>query len=272
MKIINAFKAISAISIFSLGFWCSNATSKDCGGFNKTWLDDQTLVNYWVTQAQVDHFWKFMGYNNKYWKDNGFQNWRDVNAGVGRAVAASWLLLFGDFNNYPKKTNDFSGDLLHYAFNYVAKHTWDLRYSCDTKLLGYAERHFWDESDDYLIIYKAGMALYPVQRAAVILHEARHLDVGYWGGHLDDCNGGTDNCDYAYGTESTSFFVAGDGYPGAYTYELAWLHQYTQRGFEISPNFTRRMACDQANSVAAHGFKKPPNYFCDNSKFPIKPY
>jgi hypothetical protein len=154
-------------------------------------------------QEFVNWAWQAYGFQNNYWDDGfGYEDPCNRDLPLNRTMNALWVLCYSaeDYNN-----DEYSNNCLHWARRYTWNQIDSLRSRCgDGSLIGEAGGSNVDLFLGFWYEYNA------VSRAAILLHEARHL------------GGKSHNAQFPAGS------VYGEGEDGAdstWDYEGAWMYE-----------------------------------------------
>lgn len=215
-------------------------------------------VNGWCFQEWVNYFWNAYDFDKGDWDQGfGFSNACDTRLPLGRTFNGIYVLNYADGPS-GKSRNDFSGSILHWGGNYSMREIDELDARCGTAKRAYTRWGIIIDNYTELYIpffYNENV----VERAATILHEARHAD---WCGHngndgSNSCPSGSDSCD-----ESFSNGCSGIGSPsgrGASGYQALWLWWFTVDADTITGTSTRKdFARDEANRIFSTMFDIDP--------------
>jgi hypothetical protein len=206
-------------------------------------------VGNWCSQGWVNYFWDAYDFDKSDWDNGfGFTNACDRRRPLGRTFNAIYVLNYADGPG-GKSRNDYSGSILHWGGNYSMREIDELDASCETNARASTRWGFLIDNYTRLkrpFFYSENV----VERAATILHEARHAD---WCGHNGNdgsnrCSARSDSCD-----ESFTNGCGGVGSPsgrGAVGYQAVWLWWFTFSADAITGTPTRRQfARDEANRI-----------------------
>ena len=215
---------------------------------NKELSGDNYYGQFICREELVDYFWYAYGFagNKDYW-DDGF-GWHDccnTDQPLGRTYNACYLLTYSaeDYRN-----ESWDGPCLNWARRYVRKYIDDLRSRCSN---GTARATaFWGCQDDRVELY---MGFFynscVVDRASILLHEARHMAAGK--------------------LHSAEFpphsFLSGTGadpsweYKGAYMYQVLYLWWFSAEG-KRTTSATRQRAKDMGNLYLDNYFAVRPGF------------
>ena len=154
-------------------------------------------------QEFVDWAWQAYGFQNNYWDDGfGYEDPCNRNLPLNRTMNALWVLCYSadDYNN-----DEYSNNCLHWARRYTWNQIDTLRSLCgDGTLIGQASGSNVDLFLGFWYQYNT------VSRAAILLHEARHI-----GGKSHDAQ-----------FPAGSVYGAGeDGADSTWGYEGAWMYE-----------------------------------------------
>ncbi len=209
----------------------------------------EARVGNWCSQNWVDYFWDAYDFDRGDWDNGlGFDNACDRRRPLGRTFNAIYVLNYADGPG-SKSRNDYSGSILHWGGNYSMREIDELDASCQTNARATTQWGFLIDNDTRLkrpFFYSENV----VERAATILHEARHAD---WCGHNGNdgsnrCPSRSDSCD-----ESFTNGCGGVGSPtgrGAVGYQAVWLWWFAFSADNITGTLTRRQfARDEANRI-----------------------
>ncbi|QQO53705.1 MAG: hypothetical protein N838_10410 [Thiohalocapsa sp. PB-PSB1] len=200
-------------------------------------------------QAYIDFFWFNYGFNGnkKYW-DDGF-GWHDccnTSKPLARTFNALYLLNYSaeDYMN-----ESWDSPILNWGCRYARNKLNDLRSKC-------GDGSAWAKHFDYWI-FGSHVELYMgffysesvVERAATLIHEARHEDKGH-------------NANFPSG----SVFGAGNsgadsswGYKGAWMYDALYLWWFYAAGTRTTSAMKQR-ARQRGNLIIDNAFATHPGY------------
>ena len=153
-------------------------------------------------QEFVDWAWGAFGFQNNYWDDGfGYEDPCNRDLPLNRTMNALWVLCYSadDYQN-----DDYGNNCLHWARRYSWNQIDSLRSLCGDGLIGEASGSNVDLFLGFWYDYNA------VSRAAILLHEARHI-----GGPSHDAT-------------FPSGSVYGEGEDGAnstWDFEGAWMYE-----------------------------------------------
>jgi len=182
-------------------------------------------VNFgsWCQQGWINFYWSQHGMYQEAWDEGfGYHDPCNLSLPLGRTFNALQVL------NYAApvdatSTGDFSGNILRWGGNFAIREIDELTASCSTASRAYTVyAPFVNHYTELRLpaFYNENV----VQRAATILHEARHAD--YCGHNGNDgfnpCPSGSDSCDESFDNgcwESTG--------RGATGYQALWLWWFT---------------------------------------------
>ena len=194
-------------------------------------------------QEFLDWAWKAFGFENKYWKDGfGYNAACNRSLPLNRTMNAIWVLCFSaeDYDN-----DAYDTDCLHWARRYCWNQIDNMRAFCgDGSAVASASGSNVDLFLDFWYDYDV------VGRAAILLHEARHL-----GGKSHDAD-----------FPSGSIFGAGNsgadsswGYKGAWKYEVLYLWWFYAEGRRTTQAL-RDKAKQDANVYIDNAFATHPGF------------
>lgn len=154
-------------------------------------------------QEFVDWAWQAYGFQNNYWDDGfGYEDPCNRDLPLNRTMNALWVLCYSaeDYNN-----DEYSNNCLHWARRYTWNQIDSLRSRCgDGSAIGEASGSNVDLFLGFWYEYNV------VSRAAILLHEARHI------------GGKSHNAQFPAG----SVYGAGaDGADSTWGFEGAWMYE-----------------------------------------------
>ncbi len=185
--------------------------------------------------------------NNTWDEEFGYYYECSDNRPFKRMINALFILEHA--SSTPNPTGDYSGGVIHWAWDYIKRETPEFEGSCSTNGAGYYSAGWWPWGDEYIALR---LPLWPhsvVVRSSIILHEARHAG-GYSHNASDSSCPAGGSCDSHY------------GYHGANTIEVQWLAQY-YRGGNIADAYLRGRAWLYANLILETGYAQCPNVLLD---------
>ena len=199
-------------------------------------------------QDMIDYFWYNYGFsgNHHYWDDGfGFHDCCNTSKPLGRTFAALWCLNYSadDYMN-----ESWNSPILNWGCRYTRNELDDLRSRCGD---GSAIATSFRSSNDRVELYLGFWYTEPVvERAATLLHEARHQ------------GGKGHNADFPAG----SVFGGGDpgadttwGYEGAWMYDALWLWWFYAEGVRTTSAIKER-ARQRGNLIIDNAFETHPGY------------
>ena len=153
--------------------------------------DNNTSGDAWyaplITYDMVKWFWETYGFKSDNWANMGYEDWPNPDLPLLRTFNACYCLEYSaeDYMNdgyfIPLASFPFvlPNRFLNWAGRYVRdNNAEDLRSECYNSS-AYATT-WWGAWDDRIELYKSFYYdLSVVERAAVLVHEARHMDTGY---------------------------------------------------------------------------------------------
>ena len=209
----------------------------------------EVRVGGWCSQNWVDYFWDAYDFDKGDWDNGfGFSNACDLRRPLGRTFNAIYVLNYADGPS-GKSRDDYSGSILHWGGNYSMREIDELDASCETNARATTRWGFLIDNYTRLkrpFFYSENV----VERAATILHEARHAD---WCGH--NGNDGSNRCPARSESCDESYYdgCGGIGSPsgrGAVGYQALWLWWFTVSADSITGTTARKQfARDEANRI-----------------------
>jgi hypothetical protein len=212
-------------------------------------LDPPVMAGFWCTQPWIDFYWDAYDFDKGDW-DQGF-GWEDAcnrRLPLARTFQAIQILNYASPNE-PTTTGDFNGNILRWGGNYTIREFDELDARCGD---GTARaRTHWGGFDDYTELFLPFFYNEnSVERAATLVHEARHAD---WCGHngndgSNKCPAGNDSCDEKY-LDGCGGFASPSG-RGADGYQVLWLWWYAfEADAQHSSSTMKAWARDEANRI-----------------------
>ena len=226
----------------------SLAQAADCNTTRDT--EPAVQMGFWCSQPWVDFYWDAYDFDKGDW-DDGF-GWHaacDLRKPLARTFQAIQLVNYASPNE-ATNTDDFSGNFLRWAGNYTIREIDELDARCgDGTKRAYTKWGIIIDNYTKLYIpffYNENV----VERAATLVHEARHAD---WCGHngndgSNKCSARSNSCDEKYRDG-----CSGIGSPsgrGAVGYQILWLWWYAFEADAQHSNPTMKdFARDEANRL-----------------------
>ena len=230
-------------------YWAVDEDQLVCliGGSTVDTVGDAHYQSWWRGwQAWVDFWWSRYDMDVGDW-DNGFgyENVDDCNRPLCRTFNALMLLYQSDPNPVTS-TSDYSGSILHFGPNFADSNIDELDGRCqEGRHLARTQRPWTPIGDAWTRLYPLFFdTLWPVERAASLLHEARHAEGGYE--HVSGCAGGG-SCDPSW------------GYQGANVFEVAYLWWFWYEA-RATPAGQKARAKSTGNIILDNGFVERPPY------------
>jgi hypothetical protein len=194
-------------------------------------------------QAFVDWAWAAYGFQNNYWDDGfGYEDPCNRDLPLNRTMNALYVLCYSadDYNN-----DAYSNNCLHWARRYSWNQIDSLRSRCgDGTLIGQASGSNVDLFLGFWYEYNA------VSRAAILLHEARHL------------GGKSHNANFPAGSVYGAGKSGADstwGYEGAWMYETLYLWWFFADGRRTTQALRDR-AREEGNINIDNAFATHPGF------------
>ncbi|HEU4405983.1 MAG TPA: VCBS repeat-containing protein [Polyangiaceae bacterium] len=202
-----------------------------------------------------DHFWDAYDFDEVNWNEGfGHDNTCNVNLPLARTMNAIYALTYSSPTPDYHSSDGYQGDILEWGGLYAPKKIDELDGSCEGPPGVIAST--WNEpiidnlTELYLpFFYSNNVA----QRAATIIHEARHASGS---DHDAYCGGATKQCDSSW------------DYNGAYRYDVAWAAQFVERGVGAPAHLKARLT-DDANNELAGFFAVDPGFRLMHSDVPL---
>jgi len=242
---------LAALFIFQLSFKLQAAT---CTAVMTT----EARIGSWCNSHWVNYFWHAYDFDEADW-DNGFgySNACDTSRPLGRSMNAIYVVNYAD-GPASKSTDDFTGSILHWGGNYTLREIDELDARCGvgTKR-AYTQ---WGWQDNYTRLYLPFFYTENViERAATLVHEARHAD---WCGHngndgTNNCAAASDSCDESFDNGCSG--IGSPGGRGASGFQALWLWWFTVGSDSITGTLSRKaFARDEANRIFSTMFDVNP--------------
>ncbi len=200
-------------------------------------------------QTLINQFWDHFDFDKGDWDDGfGFEAPCDINRPLARTFNALWLLAYSA-EDYAKKTSDFSGNALRWAYPYSSTYIDELDGRCGSGDKNKGNRAttwygpFIDNTTELYWPFFYGENV--VQRAGTILHESRH---GAGKGHDagSSCPRGA-SCDSSW------------GYKGANMYQVLYLWWFRVDGTRTT-SAMREFARAEGQWIINNGFQTNPGF------------
>ena len=212
-------------------------------------MTNEPRVGGWCWQGWVNFFWNAYDFDKGDWDQGfGFSNACNLRRPLGRTLNGIYVLNYADGPG-GKSTSDFSGSILHWGGNYSMREIDELDARCGTSKR--ATTRWGPIIDNYTELYLPFFYNENVvERAATILHEARHAD---WCGHngndgSNKCPSRSNSCDESF-DDGCGGFASPSG-RGAVGYQALWLWWFTVDADSITGTSTRKtFARDEANRI-----------------------
>ena len=194
-------------------------------------------------QEFVDWAWAAYGFQNNFWDDGfGYEDPCNRDLPVNRTMNSLWVLCYSadDYNN-----DEYSNNCLHWARRYTWNQIDSLRSRCgDGTLIGQASGSNVDLFLGFWYDYNA------ISRAAILLHEARHLGGK---GHDAQFPAGSVYGEGDDGADSTW------GFEGAWMYETLYLWWFFADGRRTTQALRDR-AREEGNVNIDNAFATHPGF------------
>ncbi len=249
---------IRTIVVFCLLLGFSSAARADtCDTIRST--EPAVQRSFWCTEPWIDFYWDAYDFDKEDWDDDfGYEASCDLRRPLARTFQAIQLVNYASPDE-AIETDDFSGNFLRWAGNYTIRELDELDGRCEDGV-SHAYTRWGTIIDNYTNLYmKFFYDENVVERAATLVHEARHAD---WCGH--NGNDGTNPCpakDIAC-DEKYKDGCEGTGSPsgrGARGYEVLWLWWYAvEADADHSSTTMKDFARDTANVVLNTMFDVDP--------------
>lgn len=236
---------LAALMAVSLWSGLSNAATCTIPAHNNATSGDNFYRQFTCTQPMVDQFWSHFDFDKGDW-DDGFGFWTpcSVSRPLNRTFNSLYLLAYSA-QDYARRTSDFSGNALRWAYPYSATKTDELDARCGNGTAAATSFTGWFVNDrvELYLGFFYGMSV-PV-RAGSILHEARHQGgKGHNGG--SGCPRGT-SCDTNW------------AYQGANMYEVLYLWWFAVDGTRTTTAM-RNLSRTRARAVHNTAFNTNPGF------------
>lgn len=216
---------------------------------NNTTSGDAFYGAFACNQTYITQFWDHFDFDKGDWDDGfGYEAACDLKRPLARTFNALWLLAYSA-EDYAKKTSDFSGNALRWAYPYSSTHIDELDGRCGSGSKDSGPRAMTMHGpiiDNYTNLY------WPffygenvVQRAGTLLHEARHA-----AGKSHD---GGSSCPRGASCDSNW------GYKGSNMYQVLYLWWFRVDGTRTT-SAMRDFARTEAQNIINSGFKTNPGY------------
>jgi len=188
-------------------------------------------------QAFIDWAWDAFDFDKGNWDDGwGYDQPCSIDRPLGRTFNAIWCLTYSG-GSTPSATISSSIPILKWGWRYAQENIDELDGEC-------TKGNYWGWTvwgpfvDNYTNLYLPFFNGGVPQRAALLLHEARHADgVGH-----DD------------GDNDSSW-----EYNGAWRWQVCWLSWFAAEG-QRSTQILRDLARQSANGILGSRFTKPPGF------------
>jgi hypothetical protein len=210
---------------------------------------DNSYISSVCQQKYIDQFWEHFDFDKDDWDDGfGYDAACNVNQPLARTFNALYLLAYSA-EDYARSTSDFSGNALRWGYPYSATRIDELDGRCGSgdKTSGPRATTYRGPftNDRTVLKWPFFYGEVVVQRAATILHEARHA-----GGKSH--NGGSDcpreaSCDTSW------------GYEGANMYQVLYLWWFRVDGTRTTTAM-KNWAKTEAQNIIDRGFNTNPGY------------
>ena len=255
MKRLILFNA-AAIAITSAYLYDTSSAFADQTCSIPSYASHEGSVSSWCKSTWIAYFWDKYSFDKGNW-DDGFGYWDVCNSRkpLARTFNAIDVVNYADGNGSGRSINDFSGNILNWGGNYTMREIDELDAHCADPEggnfsamtyygLGADERtelylgFFYDRTD--------------VERAAVLVHEARHADhCGHNGNDgSNKCVSRSRDCEETFydGCADQPWIVDETG-RGATAWEVLWLWYFVLDADPFYGTTTRRaLARDKANA------------------------
>lgn len=217
----------------------------------------EPVVGSWCWTGWLDFFMPRYGTETKDWEPD--MGWPGQSCSeylqFSRTMNAIYILNYGDSPAGGKRTDDFSGSILRWGGNYTMKYIDDLIPRCQRKATalatanGFSTVELWEG-----FFYSTD----PPDRAAALIHEARHNDgMCKHNGNDGDkrCPGKNDSCDESW---NDGCWLSNNA-KGANRWQVDWLRAYLKEAHAGVINIAyRHRAKTLANAVIDNQFDIDP--------------
>jgi hypothetical protein len=214
--------------------------------------------NHWCTEGFIDFFWDAYDFDKGDWVGFGWDAACDLRRPLARTFQAIEMVNFSAPVD-PFFTDDFTGDILHWGGNYTMREIDELDARCSNGT--FSAFTVWgpiidNNTELYTRFFYSSNV---VQRASILVHEARHAD---WCGHNGNdgsnaCPSGSPSCD-----EKLNDGCTGIGSPsgkGADGFQVMWLWAFTlEADAQHGGSVRKAMARDAANGIIDSMFDVNP--------------
>jgi hypothetical protein len=210
------------------------------------WCSRQDIINF---------FWEQFDFDTGDWDEGfGYEAPCDVNRPLARTFNALYALYYSS-PSPPTRTDDFSGNLLHYGGNYAIDNIDELDGRCgNSTTIGTtgSTQHGCCKDNWTQLYWPFFYGQNVATRAATVLHESRHA-AGHSHIAETECTR-LGSCDYSWDQGNWQE----DGV-GANRYEVVWLSWFVVEGKDVGPSLKAR-AAERANDIIRRGFLWMPQY------------
>jgi hypothetical protein len=202
-------------------------------------------LNGLCNQERVNFWWGVFNMQHDDWDAGfGFDDPCNLDLPLARTFAAMYLLTYSA-EDYARRTNDFSGNALRWAFPYTATNAGKLQALCFKPGSTPGQWAGWGYGDRIELYIPYFYNFDVVTRAGTLLHEARHN-----GGKSHD--GGT-GCPRAASCDTNW------AYNGANMYEVLYLWWFGVDGTRTT-SAIKNMALNRARAVQNSAFNTNPGF------------
>ncbi len=214
---------------------------------------DSWYSNLWnCEQRFVDFWWDAYGFDKGDWDGaRGYDASCDATRPLARTFNALYALHYSTPAGPAKDGKDWGGNILRWGATYVRNHADELDGSCEKKA-AYATCYNCRAPivDEYIVLHQSFFyELSVVERAATLLHEARHDEKDH---DADDECPRKASCDSSW------------EYEGSNRYQVSWLTWFVTEGINTNVVMKKR-ALDRANRILSSGFAEKPSFILDDS-------
>lgn len=202
------------------------------------------------------YFWNVYDFDGADWNEGfGYEDPCNIDLALGRTLNALSLLHFSsDLPDYTS-SDGYNGTILEWAGIYAADNIDELDARCYGGF-GVAAYTTWGPIiDNRTKLYMTFFNDFNVaERAAIIIHEARHANGKPHKG--SGCALGGDSCDPSW------------GYNGAYRYHVSWAAQFAYRALNVPAPVKQRLV-DKANEIIDNSFTNHPGFYLQDADMPL---
>lgn len=242
-------RARTLIFILASSGLSASAKAGPCRDVPVRWgLDDSFFSKKWSCEsAEIDEMWGRFDFDRPDWDDGfGFHDRCYDGTALKRTFNALQLLKYaaGYWNCNEKDPN-----FLAWAYCWTGKNTDELDARCaNGDYVAMNKKSWWDHRTELYARFFFKTTV--VNRAAILVHEARHDEQGCY---HESCPSGRGECDSDY------FNGCGRGRMGTYAMQVHWLAHYIWRSvphWRDKPRVDNAIA--SANAILGSRFSKDP--------------